>query len=128
MEEEFNAADILQAAADTFRDRNALYKDNAIKVGELMAVLFPDGVRLHTPEEFHKWHLFELMMVKLTRFVNSDMTHEDSIRDLIVYGAMVEKLTHEENEVRVTNFKKSNMYTTAVKNYDTSRHTTREVE
>jgi len=86
---------ILEHAAMTFDDRNAKYRDNAVKVGRVMEALFPDGVNLNSADDFHIFHLFELMIVKLTRFVNSDLTHQDSIRDMIVYGAMVENLVYD---------------------------------
>lgn len=93
-----DAGYILAQAADTFKQRNAQYKHNADKVGKVMQILFPDGVQLKSAEDFHKWHLFELMIVKLTRFVNSDLNHYDSIRDLVVYGAMVEAILHNQEE------------------------------
>jgi hypothetical protein len=86
------AADILAEMADTFRERNAVYKDNAAKVGEVMAVLFPDGVTLKTAADHKFYHLFELLIVKLTRFTNSGLKHEDSVHDLTVYGAMLEAI------------------------------------
>lgn len=92
-----SAADILQACADTFRERNAEYKDNAIVVGRVMDALFPGGVVLKTAADFHIWHLFELIIVKLTRFTNSNLRHEDSMRDMAVYCAMVELLTNTHN-------------------------------
>lgn len=87
-----NAAAILTQAADTFRERNAMYKDNALVVGKVMTALFPNGVKLESPEDFHVWHLFELLIVKLTRYTNSGLRHEDSIHDLMVYAAMLEPL------------------------------------
>uniref|UniRef100_A0AAU7VH59 Polynucleotide kinase/phosphorylase n=1 Tax=Serratia phage Spe5P4 TaxID=3159438 RepID=A0AAU7VH59_9CAUD len=86
------AADVLAEMADTFRERNAVYKDNAAKVGEVMAVLFPDGVTLKTAADHKFYHLFELLIVKLTRFTNSGLKHEDSVHDLTVYGAMLEAI------------------------------------
>lgn len=79
---------ILQEAAAVFAERNAIYKDNYKKVGAVMRALFPDGVPpdVSTSDTFH---LFELIMVKLTRFVNSGMTHADSITDVTNYAAMI---------------------------------------
>lgn len=90
-------ADILDSAAKTFRERNAVYKDNFKKVGAVMAALFPDGVQLHTEEDHNTYHLFELLIVKLTRFVNSGLRHEDSIHDIAVYAAMIETLVDTHN-------------------------------
>ena len=94
-----NAGDILEAAGKTFRERNAVYKDNASKVGQVMAVLFPNGVQLKTAEDHKMYHLFELIIVKLTRFTNSGLQHQDSVHDLAVYAAMCEVLvgTHSIN-------------------------------
>jgi hypothetical protein len=92
-----NASDILGEAADTFRERNAIYGDNAFKVGEVMAVLFPNGVNPQTKEDHHMYHLFELLVVKLTRFSNSGLKHQDSIHDLMVYAAMCENLVDTHN-------------------------------
>lgn len=94
------AADILQRAADTFRDRNAVYKDNAGKVGQVMAVLFPEGVTLKTEADHKFYHLFELLIVKLTRFTNSGMHHEDSIHDLMVYAAMLEAIGVDSHNIK----------------------------
>lgn len=93
-----NAADILQEMADTFRERNKVYGDNYKRVGEVMKALFPNGVALKTAEDFNRWHLFELQIVKLTRFANSGLTHRDSIHDEAVYAAMVESLISDGSE------------------------------
>lgn len=92
------AADILAEMADTYRERNKVYGDNYKRVGDVMMALFPNGVTLETAEQFNIWHLFELIVVKITRFANSKLQHEDSIHDLAVYAAMVESLIRKENK------------------------------
>lgn len=84
-----NAAEVLFNAALLFEQRNAVYRDNAVVVGRVMSALFPDGLSLETEDDHRFYHLFELMIVKLTRFTQSDLTHRDSLEDLIVYGAML---------------------------------------
>ena len=97
-EEKMVKADkILDSMAETFRERNKVYGDNYKSVGAVMTALIPGGVSLTTKEQFNTWHLFELMIVKLTRFANTEMTHKDSIHDAAVYAAMVESLMEEEN-------------------------------
>lgn len=91
------AADILAEMAMTFRERNRVYGDNAYKVGVIMKALFPNGVDLREPEDYHMWHLFELLIVKLTRFSNTGLNHQDSIHDLAVYAAMCENLVGTHN-------------------------------
>ena len=86
-----DAADILESMAFTFRERNKTYGSNYKMVGPLIKVLFPDGVPSWLVET-HRWHLFELMLVKLSRFAISELRHEDSIHDAGVYAAMIESI------------------------------------
>jgi len=84
--------ELLRQAAQTFEDRNAVYGDNYKNVGNVMIALFPKGIRLETAEDFLAWHIFELIVVKMTRLANSNLTHEDSIHDITVYAAMLEHI------------------------------------
>jgi hypothetical protein len=92
-----DASDILRKAANTFRERNAVYRDNAVNVGKVMEALFPDGVNLKNAKDHQIYHLFELIIVKLTRFANTDLHHTDSIHDVMVYAAMIEPLCGDHN-------------------------------
>ena len=85
------AADVLGEMAKTFKERQSVYKDNYKMVAKLMAVLFPDGVPSALVVE-DQFHLFELMLVKLSRYAISNLTHIDSVHDLAVYGAMCEAI------------------------------------
>ena len=87
-----NAADVLAAMAETYRERNKVYGDNYKVVGSIMRALFPDGVTLRTADDYNTWHLFELLIVKITRFANTGRQHKDSIHDAAVYAAMIESL------------------------------------
>lgn len=83
--------EILRDMADTFQERNAVYGDNYKQVAQLVKVMFPNGV----PPELvvtDQWHLFELKLVKLSRFAISNLTHVDSIHDDAVYSAMIESI------------------------------------
>lgn len=88
-------SEILQEAAQTYHDRNMIYKDNYKKVGEIMHCLFPDGIPDSSVEGYNVWHLFELMIVKITRFANTELKHTDSMRDVAVYAAMIESIINE---------------------------------
>lgn len=88
---ETTAADVLSAMADTFRERNKVYGSNYLMVSKLVKVMFPDGVPPGLVETDH-WHLFELKLVKLSRFAISGLTHIDSIHDDAVYAAMIEAI------------------------------------
>lgn len=93
-----SAATRLREMAKTFEERNKVYGDNYLKVGAVMKILFPDGVQLTTEDDFNVWHLFELAIVKITRFANSKCEHVDSVHDSAVYLAMVESLIDQEQQ------------------------------
>jgi hypothetical protein len=90
-ENNFTAADVLAEMAETYRARNAVYGDNFMMVAKLVKVLFPNGVPPGLVER-DEWHLFELKLVKLSRFAISNLTHLDSIHDDAVYSAMIESI------------------------------------
>jgi hypothetical protein len=84
-------SEICDQMKSTFEERNAVYKDNYKMVPQLVKVLFPNGV----PPELvvtDQWHLFELKLVKLTRFAISGLTHKDSIHDDAVYSVLIESI------------------------------------
>jgi hypothetical protein len=81
---------ILESAASTFRERNATYGDNWERVGKVLVSLFPDGLTLKTEADFVRFHFFDWVIGKITRYTESDMTHMDSIHDAAVYLTMIE--------------------------------------
>ena len=83
--------EILEGMAKTFRERNKVYKDNYRMISQIMAVLFPEGVPSELVVEEH-FHLFELLLVKISRYAISNLTHVDSIHDAAVYCAMCEAI------------------------------------
>lgn len=90
---ENNSADkILEQAAETYKERNAIYGDNFLNFGPAMVGLFPEGITLKTSEDFIRFHLLMLDMVKTTRYCNNfdKGGHQDSIHDKVVYCAMLE--------------------------------------
>jgi len=86
-----SAADVLAEMAITYRERNAIYGDNYKMVGKMVSVLWPNGVPQEIVIQDH-FHLFELILVKLSRFAVSNLTHQDSIHDSAVYCAMIEAI------------------------------------
>lgn len=96
---------LLGDMAKLYAERNAVYKDNYKMVGRIMEAMFPDGIELRTAEEFNRWHLFELAIVKLSRYAVQYKSggHQDSIEDMIVYLAMVAGLDDEARPKDTTN-------------------------
>lgn len=82
---------ILAQMAETFMERNKEYSDNWRMVAPIMRALWPAGVPSDLVVTDH-WHLFELLIVKLTRFASSSLKHIDSIHDAAVYAAMIESV------------------------------------
>ena len=81
---------ILLEMAKTFRTKNKRYGDNYLNVGRVMVALFPRGVTLKTEYDHVLFHWINWKVGKFTRFIQTGMTHTDSIHDDSVYGAMIE--------------------------------------
>jgi hypothetical protein len=66
------AANVLAEMAKTYEERNKVYGDNFLQVGKVMEVLHgpeatvPASKLVSTAADFNKWHLYELMIVKIT--------------------------------------------------------------
>lgn len=90
------APEILEDAAKTYRERNALYGDNYLKFGRIMKEMFSDTEI--TVDGFNRLGVFVQCLSKLTRYAeNMDKGgHYDSALDLSVYAAMLAELTKEE--------------------------------
>lgn len=85
-------ADILEEAARTFQDRNAVYKNNFIMAGEVARDLFPDGITLKTAWDHLRFQMIIMIVVKLTRYTANFTSggHRDSAHDMAIYGAFLE--------------------------------------
>lgn len=90
------APDILEEAAATYRQRNAVYGDNYLRFGNIMKEMFPDTEV--SAQGFNRLGVFVQCLSKLTRYAqNMDKGgHYDSALDLSVYAAMLAELTEEE--------------------------------
>lgn len=92
-----NAPQVLEEAAETFRQKNAQYGSNSAMVGQILEILYPNGIKPGNAIDWEIFHLVVLKVVKLTRFAVAGHAHEDSIHDDTVYSAMVESLMRTEN-------------------------------
>lgn len=88
---------ILEQMIETFTERSQQYKSNWNMVGELTAVLFPNGVPVELLRK-PQFHLLELLLVKVSRYAVTDLTHRDSIHDAAVYATMCEAVHELEME------------------------------
>jgi hypothetical protein len=87
------AAEFLRDGAATFEGRNKVYGNNFLKIGHVMAGLFPAGVELKSVQDWNRMHILLLQIVKLSRYCNNWETgHADSIHDNTVYSAILESI------------------------------------
>lgn len=85
----------LKKAIKVQEEREKVYGQNYVVHGDVMLALFPDGVNLKTKEEHRRFGVLTQIVGKLTRYANqfSNGGHRDSAKDMIVYSALLEKLT-----------------------------------
>ena len=94
------AAEVLRDGAITFENRNAVYGNNFLNVGQAMTGLFPNGMIIKTEDDWNRLHIFLLAIVKMSRYANNWEVggHEDSIHDAMVYDAMLAMIDNEIKE------------------------------
>ena len=99
----------LDEAAETFRQRNAIYGNNFLHIGIIMMGLFPEGLSINTAEDWNRLHILLLQIVKLSRYCNvwdADEPKEiasriDSMHDNTVYSAILESIDRMSHECEV---------------------------
>lgn len=91
------ADQIMEQAIQTYRDRLAIYGNNAKdRHGEVMASFFPNGYTLGTADDFARFSIFNMIIAKLVRYTNDfDTPHQDSIHDVGVYAFVLEEMGQE---------------------------------
>lgn len=96
------APDCLESGAATFRQRNALYGDNYLSFGKVMAGLFPDGLQIAAGDidAFNRLGIYIQCVSKISRYALNLPAggHTDSAHDLMVYAAMLEEVTRDERQ------------------------------
>jgi len=72
-------------------ERNAIYGDNYMHIGEMMMGMFPHGMEIRTADEFNRLSLFYHLLGKLSRYARQmpEGGHEDSLDDMAVYAMML---------------------------------------
>lgn len=88
------AADAMLAGAKTWQERQTTYGSNYVRAAGALAALFPDGVTLKTQKDHERFQIFNLIVVKLSRYtVNWSLGgHKDSVHDAMVYAALLESI------------------------------------
>jgi hypothetical protein len=88
---------LLQEAAKLFAEKGEAYGHSYKNFGKVCAILFPDPVELKSENDFNRIGLITMIVHKMLRYTRQFNSggHLDSIKDLQVYGAMLEELTAE---------------------------------
>lgn len=91
------APELLDAAAKTFRERNAVYGDNYLRFGNAFLAIFPGNKLppITTHQDMDRLQIMMQILNKLTRYAEQLHVggHQDSARDMCVYAAMLEEVT-----------------------------------
>jgi hypothetical protein len=92
-----NTDKILERGAQVFRERRPIYGRNAPKIGRALQAMFPEGLTLTTAEDFTRFYLFQMQLVKQSRYANNFLKggHADSMVDTCVYAAMLQATDEE---------------------------------
>lgn len=90
-----NAHANLVEAIEIHEQHGAVYRNHYNEIGEVLAAMFPDGLKLCGAIEMARFSTFLQCTNKLSRYAKqfSKGGHEDSARDLIVYAAMLQEQT-----------------------------------
>jgi len=86
--------DLLRDAAKIYEERNKMYGSNYKRFGPIMQMLFPDGLRLKSADDFNRFGIFVQVVAKITRYAENFTRggHADSLDDMAVYGMMLREL------------------------------------
>jgi len=82
---------LFEELATLYVKRTGAYGDNHMRLGGVLASMFPDGITLKGPADFTRFAHFTLALLKGCRYAKNfhNGGHPDSIEDMTVYSAMV---------------------------------------
>lgn len=87
------APKILQDGAETFVKKRKVYGHSYTTHGRVMAALFPRGMALRTPNDFLRFSILNLIVIKIGRYCTHwEKPHQDSVHDIMVYSAVLEEV------------------------------------
>lgn len=95
-------AEVMEHAAETFKARQAVYGDNYKLAAEALKAFFPNGLELKTAADQERYHIFMLIVVKLSRYANGwNKPHQDSIHDAGIYSFMLEAIDQNQQSTKI---------------------------
>jgi len=87
----------LHKSAELFIERNEDYGDSYKRHGEVLSILFPDGIVLKTVSDYNRFSILNAIIGKLNRYAANytDKGHNDSLRDISVFAIMQMELDND---------------------------------
>lgn len=89
-------SELLREGAALYEERNKTYGDNYKISGPTMALLFPNGLPPMSAEQWNRFGVWFMVFTKCQRYAQgfrNGTFHNDTAKDIKVYGAMLEELT-----------------------------------
>ena len=71
-------------------DKNKIAIDRCMRTGEVMKVLFPEGLQLKSEQEFAIFRLFDGLVGNLAQFAQTGMTQQASLRAIALHATLLE--------------------------------------
>lgn len=86
--------EMLMEAAETYKQRQAIYGYNYLQFGHVMMALFPNGITIEDIDTWNRLGIFVQMITKVTRYASQmgEGGHDDSLLDLSVYSQMLREV------------------------------------
>jgi len=96
-EQSHPVAESLKKLGALFDERAAVYGDNYKFFGKVMLGMFPHGLELKSEDDFNRFSMFLISVVKMTRYgqMFKKGGHDDSLDDSSVYLQMLAKMDQE---------------------------------
>ena len=101
-----SVSNIMEKAIATLESRHKVYGDSYKLTANALESFFPDGICLKSSKDHERFHIFMLIVVKLSRYSNNwTKPHKDSIHDAGIYSFILEHIDNPLNKKRENNGK-----------------------
>lgn len=84
----------LENMGEIFEERQKMYGDNYLILGNVLHFLFPKGISINGPKQFSRFAMFFQVLLKVTRYASmyNKGGHPDSLDDMAVYAAILKEV------------------------------------
>ncbi len=73
-------------------DKNRAAIDRCMRTGEVMRVLFPEGLQLKAEQEFAVFRLFDGLVGNVAQFAQTGMTQQAALRAITSHATLLEEV------------------------------------